>query len=446
MKVMQRGQITTFIVVGIIILFAVGFVLYAASIRPELRIFAEKETELQQFIGLCLEDTAEEAITVIGTTGGYLEIPDNIAINERAYFAFAPRTEPRIPLWYYRGEPRIPTKQFIADQISRYIEDNIQFCLGDFDIFKDRLELKLIGNVTAETTIEEREVFVKLNYPLETKEKLTGEITRHDFVGRNIDVKLGRMHDMAIDILRAENRLTFFENITIDLLASRSDFPFTGMEFDCSPKSWRKSELVNAARDTVFYNIRRITVEGNDFIPFNNDNEYARNHFIMPMEKRYTDLDVAFSSSLTSRFELHVRPNDREILRSNVGRSQNPLLRFFCINTYHFTYDIEYPVLATLKDDNAFDDEGFLFNFAFPVTIIKNKGEKRDFSLTQFQSEDLVYEFCQETAATTVDIRVKDAFTFEELYQVPVDYKCVRLLCELGETTADGASVLSVHC
>jgi len=55
MKAMQRGQITTFIVVGIIILFAVGFVLYAASIRPELRIFAEKETELQQFIGLCLD-------------------------------------------------------------------------------------------------------------------------------------------------------------------------------------------------------------------------------------------------------------------------------------------------------------------------------------------------------------------------------------------------------
>lgn len=433
----KRGQITLFIVVGIVILFAVGFVLYVASLQTQSKLFASKESEIQQFIGVCLEETAKEGITRIGVTGGYLDIPQQISLNERSYFSFGTRIEPKIPLWYYRGEPRAPTKEFIGEEISKYVVSNINSCIGNFDVFKQKYAISQLGNVTAETTISDTDVVIKLNYPLELEEKQTGVKTQLDSVARTMDVKLGRMYDMAIDILNTENRKTFFENATMDLLASNKDFPFTLMEFSCTPKIWKKTQLIELAKNMIYYNIQKTTVQGNKMKLFNSDDTYAKNNFVLKLNNVYNDIGAAFVYSKSSRLELHVRPNDREVLVSNVGRPPGILkIVPFCINTHHFTYDIEYPLLATLRDDSAFSNTGFVFNFAFPVTINHNAGDKTDFPITMFESPDVSYDFCTTTEETPVDIRVRDAFTFEEIYKANVQYKCVKYSCDLGQTDA----------
>lgn len=437
----KRGQITTFIVVGIIILFAVGFVIYAASLQPSLKIFGQKESELQQYIGACLSDTTEKAVTSLGITGGYLQIPDSIAFNERAYFSFGTRTQPKIPLWYYRGEPRIPSKEFIGKQISDYVTQNIDACLGNFDVFKDRFDLRLYGNVSTEAIITDNAVSVKLNYPLEAKDRTAGVITKLNFVSRDVNVKLGRIYNMAVDIMHSENRKLFFENLTVDLLSSNPAFPFNGLDFTCNPKTWRKSALVSEAQDMVYNNLQQVGVEGNKFTLFDKNDLYAQNHFILPMDNQYSDLGAVFFYPKTARFEMHIRPNDREVIHSNVGRPLGKgLLEALpiCINNYHFTYDIEYPLLATLKDTSAFDGRGFTFNFAFPVTINHNQGDKTDFPQSTFEAPDLNYDFCNAVSDKNVDIRVKDAFTSEELYKADVDYKCVRYSCNVGNTSSNG--------
>ena len=434
----KRGQITTFIVVGIIVLFVVGFVLFVASEQQlGLRIFREEETEIHQFMGLCLEDISKQAIFYVGLTGGYVNVPEEMKLDEKSYFSFAPKAEPKIPLWYYKGVPRFPKKELMEEVISNYTLENIDACLENFDVFRDKFDITVTGDVTVETKITDTAVLLELNYPLEVKEKATGIISKVTSVARAHNVKLGRMYDMAVDILREEARQLFFENFTIDLLAARDDFPFTGMDFGCNPKTWKKSELIGIAKDMIYYNVQQVTVQGNRFRLFDNSDVYARNNFIMPMENTYPDIGVTFFYPRQARFELHVRPNDREILRSNTGRSQSSILRLFCITMYHFTYDIEYPLLVTLKDERAFDTEGFIFNFAFPVTINHNEGDKTDFSTTVFESPSLGNEFCTDKADTVVDIRVVNKYTFEELHNADVEYKCVRLLCEIGTTTAD---------
>ncbi|MBS3115615.1 hypothetical protein J4482_03190 [Candidatus Woesearchaeota archaeon] len=434
----KKGQITVFIVVGIIILFVVGFALYISGIQPGLRVFTEKESELQQYIGFCLEDVSQQAIVLIGNTGGYLEVPENIRINEQSYFSFSTRGEPKIPLWYYRGQPRIPTKESISTQISDYVTQNVNSCLKNFESFKDRFNFRMVGNISAETMINENDVFVKLNYPVESENKITGERTRNEFVARNIGVKLGKIYSMAADILESETRKTFFENLTMELLSASADrFPFTGMEFSCKPHTWKKSDMIDIAKSAVYYNIQQVTVAGNSVKLFDAGNIYSANHLVFPLSKTYSDIVAAFFYPRESRFELHVRPNDQPLLRSNMGRSQEKLLGFFCINTWHFTYDIEYSVLSTLRDAAAFNGDGFSFNFAFPVTINHNAGDKREFTPSQFESPDVDYDFCTTTNDRTVDIRAKDATTYEELYGAVVEYKCVRFLCGLGNTTSD---------
>ncbi len=437
----KRGQITAFIVIGILILFAVGFVLYIASLRPDLNPFASKETEIEQFIGVCLQETAKEAIITAGTTGGYIDVPENIKINEKSYFSFARGVEPKIPLWYYRGDPRIPTKEFIAGQISDYIVSNINNCFDNFNIFKERYQLILKGNMSAETAINDGNVFVKLNYPLEVTEKGTGSIQAVNSVGRTIDVKLGEMYNLAVDILSSETKSLFFENLTIDLLSTSPDFPFTGMDFSCKPKTWKKSDIVDFAKNMVYYNVQQTTVVGNRFTLFDPSDIYAQNNFLMKLSKTYPDIGVVFSYSRDSRFDLHYTPNDGEVMVSKVAKPLGSTIAAvvpICINTYHFVYDIDYPVLATLRDNSAFNGAGFIFNFAFPVTINHNQGDKKDFPATIFEAPDFNFDFCQNTNPNEVDIRVKDAFTSEEIYQAPVEFRCIKYVCDLNETTADG--------
>ena len=441
MKDKKRGQITVFIVVGIIILFSVGLLLYVASIRPELRLFAPRESEIDQYIGSCLELTAEEAITLLGATGGYIDVPQNIKQNDKAYFSFGIRTEPRIPMWYYKGNFRIPLKSDFANNISGYVVENIDDCIGNFDILSDKFEFRKTGNTTVNTTIEQDRVFVQLDYPLDAKDRLTGVILSSIPIGRNIDVKLGKMYDMAIDILRTETKKLFFENLTIDLLSSGPDMPFTGMEFGCTPKQWRKSQLVDFAKNMIYYNMQQITVRGNGFILYNQNDAYARNNYVLDLSRQYPDINAAFLYPRTTRFDLHVRPNDRELMRSQVARplgggvfSALPI----CISTWHFTYDIDYPLLTTLNDESAFGGRGFVFNFAFPVTINHNKGDKTDFPLLLFEAPEFANNFCQTVGEKQVDIRVKDYFTLEDIYQAPIKFRCIRYECELGNTKSEG--------
>ena len=159
----KRGQITIFIVVGILILFAVGFVIFAAKIQPGLQITAEDESEIQQFIGFCLEDEARAAIESVAIQGGYWQVPEDIAINEKAYFSFIKGGQPKIPLWYYREKLVIPSKSFIESEISNRVASTIESCFQNFEVFENKYELTLPTNFTVETVISKQDLLVKIN-------------------------------------------------------------------------------------------------------------------------------------------------------------------------------------------------------------------------------------------------------------------------------------------
>ncbi len=435
----KKGQITTFIVIGIVVLFAVGFVLYAASLQGNVSTTPVNEGDVESYIGSCLQQVSKEAIVSIGMLGGYLETPLDISINERAYFSFSERTDPKIPLWYFRGKLRVPTIKSMQEQISNYTVANIESCIADFETFKTQYEINKTGNVSVTTTIEDRSTTVTINYPITVKDKQTGNTRKVTTVSRIQDVKLGRMYDMAVDILETEDKKLFLENLTIDIMAASSEIPFSGLEFSCKPKTWKKTDIVSFAKNALSYNIRKITVEGNKVTLFNENIPYEEKHYYFPMETKYTDILASFQYYSTSRFELHTYPSDRSVIKSQSVKPDGSLISLlpFCVQTWNFAYDLEYPVMVTLKDESAFSGDGFVFNFGIPVTITANKGSKEDLpaTLTDYTS-DYSSEFCEGKRNSQTDIRAVDAYTGEELYKANIQYKCVNYLCDYGNTTA----------
>ena len=132
----KRGQITVFIIIGMIILFSVGTYMYLREQGANAPKFLQPKTPpVEAFIELCTQRTAQQAINLIGTQGGFLSIPPEIALNPTRYVSAIPGFGgpgvPKIPFWFYRGRTEIPSIEFIQREIENYVAANINYCLKD---------------------------------------------------------------------------------------------------------------------------------------------------------------------------------------------------------------------------------------------------------------------------------------------------------------------------
>ncbi|MFC1733401.1 hypothetical protein ACFL6I_24135 [candidate division KSB1 bacterium] len=74
----KRGQITLFIIIGVVILSALGLFLYLRGQVAEEEEFVPADiAPIKVFVDKCLEETAKDAILVVSLQGGYYLAPEN---------------------------------------------------------------------------------------------------------------------------------------------------------------------------------------------------------------------------------------------------------------------------------------------------------------------------------------------------------------------------------
>jgi len=158
----KRGQVTTFIILGILIT-TIIFILIYLNYSSIISIFKSEETEIPMTLRVvvdnindCLELTSYDALYYIGVHGGYYNIPEESSIT---YF-----TE-RIPYYYLNNKIMIPKLNIIQNGISNHIEDNLGNCL-ELNEFRNQGFLINESNYSVNTFIEEKFVFVSLRYPI----------------------------------------------------------------------------------------------------------------------------------------------------------------------------------------------------------------------------------------------------------------------------------------
>ena len=84
---------------------------------------------------------------------------------------------------------------------------------------------------------------------------------------------------------------------------------------------------------------------------------------------RSRKIDVDFS--YLDWWPMYLNINDQEVLMAN--KYDSFLLAFIGLNEYVFYYDFSFPVWVTLTDPDAFNGDGFTFNFALEANLRKNK-------------------------------------------------------------------------
>lgn len=184
----DKGQVTLFVIIGIVI---VGLVLAAFFLfRPE-----DTDTEayniplefrpVQNLVDDCITKSTLDALIVIGGNGGY--ILGNTSTSNTTYG--------NINLWYDEGMRTQPSKGSLVSNLTTYLPAAIASCVDFTSLPGYIVSTKTI---VVDVEVQDQAVVVSVDYPLDIL-YADAQLSLEKFT-RTIRIPLGRMYDAASGI------------------------------------------------------------------------------------------------------------------------------------------------------------------------------------------------------------------------------------------------------
>jgi hypothetical protein len=150
----RKGQISLFIIIGIVIL--AGVILFFAFRPTQVEEVQVYDIDgIEPFVESCLRSSVEDAISLISLQGGVL-VPQDFLQTEYATIDYVVKEDTK---------SLVPITSIESD-ISRYVNDAVRECTNNFTVFTERSIAVEEGDVTATSVVSENGVSVAINYPL----------------------------------------------------------------------------------------------------------------------------------------------------------------------------------------------------------------------------------------------------------------------------------------
>jgi hypothetical protein len=471
----NKGQITIFIILGIVILFIVAISIYWQNsfnrVRPPVQqlIVDDQLKPIQVYVTDCLSAISKEALIRIGQNGGYITIPNGLHINlGKPYDSDALFFDPQVmPYWYYMRpceqssvgciyinnppvcksgvECALPYRgqNSIEEQLSKYVQDNVGSCVNNFEPFKDVYDIRA-GAIKVDTQITEQTVNFKMDYPLTINikgSKSSGDIA---YFYTEHKLKFKRIYQFAQEVRDAEANYTFLERNTLNLISVYSGIdskqmpPMSDMDmFVKGKKYWIRTDVKEHLMNEIlpYTMLLQLVNAGNaqDILPRGTNSKYIsfeegfyKGMMIKVSENSYSDLDA--NVYYPPGADIYLNIGGSEIIKpKNYDGGDNIIMKMmsFAFNDYSFKYDISYPVIVSIRDPEAFNGEGYTFNYAVQANIRQNVPITQNMtvvSISNVPSIDL-----EDTDLRTdrmITIEAYDKYTKEPLEDVLVSYKC----------------------
>ena len=174
----SKGQVTVFIILGILLLGIFGLFLYftGTTIEQEVTSASRDIVEdvpsefiaIQSYTESCIESTATEALIILGQQGGHLfpDLVGDYSLSDPTNSDGVTLDPLSIPYWHYNAlengqsavsiaslQPTLDDEEdyySIAAQLGRYIDENIEDCLIEYGPFVEQgyLPVQWIKNYT----------------------------------------------------------------------------------------------------------------------------------------------------------------------------------------------------------------------------------------------------------------------------------------------------------
>lgn len=395
---MKRGQVTIFIIVGLLVLLGIGSSLYYLySLKPAVQ--ATEASPVYNYVSACLDDIGLQGVLLLGQQGGYTNLTrtGNFQIDEADSTAsdaviFGAL---QIPYWWYEDSSHgctrcsittknMPSLDAMADDLNTYISEHIQDCLANFSGVEGYAVIPQ-GTPAFNTKFTDNAVVIEMTYPLAVIKE--GAATTLEDWEVAIDVPLKQIYNDAVEITNMEIRNQFLEQITLNIISAYSGIdeerlpPLAGFSEGYAIVYWLRQNVKEQLGKYLKTYIPLIQIEGTTgAVALEPQTDYGKGFFSLLFRKsdyNFGQRNVAFISPSAEHtdYYLDITPRSGELLKPNVYTT--PFLVSFLsplqTNHYLFFYDVSYPVVVSLHDYNALQGEGYTFFFALEANIRDNK-------------------------------------------------------------------------
>lgn len=453
----KRGQIAIYVAFGLVIVALIVLILFfretalfdAWEKERKLALeVPEKAAELHNFMQECIIGIAEDGVSLIGTQGGYIELPATLIPPTPAQpfgktLEIFPNSDLKTAYWFYISpngmqKTDVPSKAEMEKALAGYINKNIGYCAENFALLEEYNATA--GEISTEASIKDNVVLFTVDYPI--------RIFMEDFNYKlpkfyiKIDAGLGEMYDMAKELMEKSSSDFFLEEKTIDILAMYKAIPFSRTELTCEPKVWTKSRVASELKKALAANLQFIKLEGTNF-------DMDKDYFVWDaLEERHGKISSSFRFSQNWPLKMDVYPSEGELLTAkpfmDIGNSAMAFLTaLFCLTDYNFIYDIQYPALVAMSDEN-----GFIFQFATMVVVDNNQPRENIEGTIDVAEPDA--RICGNKAAYSriYALTPDESGLLVPLEDAEIKLKCISTVCPLGMTKLNrgiGEAVLEAN-
>lgn len=413
----KKGQVTIFIIVGVVLVIIAGLALIllnndnsisedAFTSIPPVR---DEYKPIQSFTEKCISEISFQGLDLLGLHGGYIDPLDSDTVGfqmkedmENPYSSdgvyLTESMDTFIPYWYYNSgnsnddiivsDSLAPSLDQSALYLSKYVDDNIIECLNDYSEFLERgIEVTIESQPSSEVLFTDTETLIKTKIKLSV-ERTDGSVEEiNEFLTR-VDVPYKKYYSMAVTILSREVEHSFFENFVKYLISyyGRADAnsipPFYAADNNEVAIIWPKQIVEMRFKDLLSSYIPLFRVPQTkgyvepDLSSFSEEEAGFYNLFKMPLfNEDYSEVDVGFLY-LYWPIYLDVYPNRGDLIvpRTDYFPGKN-IVTAQKDNAYKFYYDVSFPLVVQLHEDNVGQGRGFTFLFAMEPSIINNLHE-----------------------------------------------------------------------
>jgi len=476
----SKGQITIFIIIGIVILFSSAAIFYFVKTSSTQRVESEVEAvianvpqtfqPIQSYTENCLYQIGKQGLLILGQQGGYIypdllgeyspsEPTESVGLNldptKVPYWLYNPEANDarkvthasKKPKLYFKDDPELS----IEAQLSRFVSEKIESCLDNYHSFESQgFRFKSIENAPREVTVKVGGETITLLLKMDVEARKGDSATTLNSFLSKIQC-CGRVdYVVAEKITNTQQNYSFIEKQGLELISiySRKDpnsfAPTSDIGFELiSVLSWSESVLKEKFKTLLSSYLPMLRYLGSSNFYYkvypegNLQAQRLTDNAILPLTGA-EDLEVSFDYygwpiyfSTNSDANGIIRPEHQAVKWQVLN---------FAHQRYETHYDASYPVLVTLHDASAFGGEGFDFLFALEANI-RNNAPAEAGTVRETYPQKISPLACNEEQRNSALIKtvVVDSFTKEPIETVKIGFTIPEQdECEIGITNKQG--------
>ncbi len=415
MRFAKKGQLAIILIIAVVLIVAViAFFVFRGgkgveSIPTEL-------APVYDYYSACVQQEAKAAADLAGTQGGHVFLPTYVPGSEYAPFSsqlnflgFG------VPYWMTISgngivKEQVPTKQEMEKEMGTFISQRLLDC--DFERFAQQGIHVTTSVPKVMVSVEDQAISVSVDAEVDAvKEGSSAQKSKHDV---EIASSLGALYESAKKIYASEKENAFLEGYAEDVL--RLYAPVDGVEISCSPRVWKVADVEQDLKNALEQNMGSIRTQPSV-------SQKGKDYFFKDLG---VNIPVSFryAQDWPTKIEIH-GTNGALMLARPVGNAQGMGAMGFCYSPYHFVYDVSFPVMVQMVQE-----DGSVFQFPLVVVLDKNlprKGFDARFSEPD-ESSNICTFLTQDFTVKTYDVQLHPLET-------NVSYQCFEKECSLGQTS-----------